>query len=134
MTYYFYIENDQQFGPFTIEELKSMRLKKSTLIWREGMKTWIAAENVDEVKSIFIAEPPPFSKKKKKHPRILTIAFCRAFFMKKLQWVKLLGIALITIQTILFFTGLITFDTINNDDVVFDVVLLIALTSRIAAL
>lgn len=28
MKHYFYVENDQQFGPFSIDELKNKRLNK----------------------------------------------------------------------------------------------------------
>ena len=38
--HYFYAENEQQLGPFTVEELKSKRIKKSTLVWTDGMKNW----------------------------------------------------------------------------------------------
>ena len=57
--HYYFVENDQQFGPYTTEELKSKSLKKSTLVWTDGMTEWDTAENVDELNDIFISEPPP---------------------------------------------------------------------------
>jgi hypothetical protein len=62
MKYYYYANNDQQFGPFTIEELKSKRLKKSVLVWTDGMKEWASADSVGELKDILISEPPPLPK------------------------------------------------------------------------
>lgn len=64
MKYYHYAEKGKTFGPFTIEELKQKRLKKETLVWTEGMADWQAAENVDELKEILIAAPPPIRKEK----------------------------------------------------------------------
>lgn len=63
MKHYFYSEKDQQLGPFTLDELKTKRLKKSTLVWTEGMKDWAAADSLDELKEMAISEPPPLPKK-----------------------------------------------------------------------
>ena len=57
--YYYIVENDQELGPFNIEELKSRTLRKSTLVWTEGMPEWGTAENIYELKELFIAKPPP---------------------------------------------------------------------------
>ena len=63
MKYYYYSEKEQQFGPFTIEELKTIKIKKTTLVWTEGMTGWLAAENVNELIGILISEPPPLPQK-----------------------------------------------------------------------
>ena len=63
MKFYYFVEKEQQFGPFTIEELKTKRLKKSTLVWTDGMQDWQKAECVEELKEILIPEPPPIPKK-----------------------------------------------------------------------
>ena len=57
--YYFIEENGQQSGPFTVEELQSKMLRKSTSVWTEGMTEWASAESIEELKSLFIIEPPP---------------------------------------------------------------------------
>ncbi|MCF6183264.1 MAG: DUF4339 domain-containing protein [Bacteroidales bacterium] len=59
MKLYYYAENDQQYGPFTLEEIKSKRLKKSVLIWTEGMNNWEQANALEELKGFLISEPPP---------------------------------------------------------------------------
>lgn len=64
MKYYYYSENNKQFGPFTLEEIKARRLKKSTLVWTEGMTDWISSDNIEELKDIFVSEPPPLPKTK----------------------------------------------------------------------
>ena len=65
MRLYYFVENDQQLGPFTIEELKSKRLKKSTLVWTDGLPDWTSADQVEELKEIIVSEPPPLPKKEK---------------------------------------------------------------------
>jgi len=63
MKHYYYENNDQQLGPFTFEELKSKRLKKSALVWTDGLEKWIPADQIEELKDILVSEPPPLPKK-----------------------------------------------------------------------
>jgi hypothetical protein len=63
MKHYYYSENDKQVGPFTFEELREKRLKKSTLVWTDELPEWTRADNVDELKDILVSEPPPLPKK-----------------------------------------------------------------------
>ena len=63
---YFIIVNDQQQGPFTIDELKLRGIAPDTLVWAEGMPQWMPASQVDELKTSFqneadgnTATPPP---------------------------------------------------------------------------
>lgn len=56
---YYFSNNDQQFGPFTLDELKGKKITKTTLVWKEGMENWELAENVEELKGIAISVPPP---------------------------------------------------------------------------
>ena len=62
MEYYYYFENDQELGPFSMEELRDKRIKKSMLLWKEGMPYWEKAETFDELKHIIFSEPPPIRK------------------------------------------------------------------------
>jgi|YNPMSStandDraft_2_1061718.scaffolds.fasta_scaffold00306_23 hypothetical protein len=56
----FYIyENGQQMGPFTIEDLKSKNIHRETLVWTEGLPNWTKAENIEVLKGILKATPPP---------------------------------------------------------------------------
>ena len=59
MKHYYYADSEQQFGPFTVDELKTKRLKKSTLVWTDGMQDWTSANEIEELKDILISEPPP---------------------------------------------------------------------------
>jgi membrane protease subunit (stomatin/prohibitin family) len=53
----------QQAGPFDIQTLRhhvqSRQLTKDTLVWKEGMATWMAAGQVPELTNLFGATPPP---------------------------------------------------------------------------
>jgi hypothetical protein len=50
-------------GPFPVEELRARaqvgQLERSTLVWSEGMAQWQAAAEVEELKPLFAAVPPP---------------------------------------------------------------------------
>jgi hypothetical protein len=59
MKHFYYSENEQQFGPFTLEEMKGKRLTKSMLVWADGMNDWTTAERVNELKNFVLPEPPP---------------------------------------------------------------------------
>jgi membrane protease subunit (stomatin/prohibitin family) len=53
----------QKKGPLDIATLQqyvqSGQLTKQTLVWRQGMDNWKAAEQVEELKNMFGAKPPP---------------------------------------------------------------------------
>lgn len=63
---FFVVVNGQQAGPFDINTLKQMaqqnQFSKDTLVWREGMVNWQAAESVNELTTIFGSVPPPIPK------------------------------------------------------------------------
>ncbi|MBX2931187.1 MAG: DUF4339 domain-containing protein [Chitinophagaceae bacterium] len=58
MASYFYSVNDKKNGPFTFEELKKENIQRTTLIWKEGLTSWVSAENLDEFKDYFKEVPP----------------------------------------------------------------------------
>ena len=55
-----------QTGPFTKAEirnkLESGDVNRDTLVWRQGLEEWTAAERVDELAAIFAQLPPPVPK------------------------------------------------------------------------
>jgi len=63
MKYYYYVKDEQRFGPFTLEEIKAQKIKKSTLIWADGMENWETSETIEELKDFLVSEPPPIPKK-----------------------------------------------------------------------
>jgi len=58
--YYLHDGTDQR-GPFDFEYLKAKNISRDTPIWYEGLSEWTTAGNVDDLKSLFVAIPPPFS-------------------------------------------------------------------------
>lgn len=62
---YFIAINEQQTGPFTLQQLYTLinntQLTKQTYIWKQGMANWDFAANVPEVASLFTTNttPPP---------------------------------------------------------------------------
>jgi hypothetical protein len=62
MKYYYTVENDEQLGPFTVNELEARSIIKSTYVWTDGMLDWAPADSLDELKHLFAPAPPPFSR------------------------------------------------------------------------
>lgn len=61
MKSYFIYTNDQQQGPFSIQELKDMGINESTPIWKEGFEAWKKAGELAELRTCFEAVPPPYN-------------------------------------------------------------------------
>lgn len=61
MKQYYIIRNDQQAGPYTLEELAAMEITPDTVVWTEGMTDWAPAHEVSELNSLFTrsAQTPP---------------------------------------------------------------------------
>jgi hypothetical protein len=65
----FYIELDgQQAGPLDVAALAERASKglftRQTLVWRQGMANWAAAETVPELQGVFASVPPPLPPKR----------------------------------------------------------------------
>ena len=60
---YYAAINNQQSGPFDMDTLQQMaksgQITRQTLVWKQGMPQWLAAEKVVELASLFAAVPPP---------------------------------------------------------------------------
>lgn len=67
---YFYIENNEQKGPFNLEEMQKLSIKKDTLIWYEGLDDWTEAQNIKGFESfIFNTVPPKIPVTSKEPPK-----------------------------------------------------------------
>ncbi len=60
----FYVAVDgKQAGPFDMTALGQMarehKLSRATLVWRQGMASWVAAESVPELRPVLDVAPPP---------------------------------------------------------------------------
>ncbi len=56
---FFIIKNDEQFGPFTINQLSEMGIDASTPVWRQGLDNWTVASEVDELRDLLAYSPKP---------------------------------------------------------------------------
>lgn len=61
---YYVIIDNEQLGPFSLEELKSKKINRNSLVWREGFEDWIPAIMVEELKMLVDSVPPPIPKQK----------------------------------------------------------------------
>lgn len=63
---FFMAFNNQQTGPFDLGTLQAKvrdgSLTRSTLVWKQGMAAWSAAETVPELQGLFANSPPPLPK------------------------------------------------------------------------
>lgn len=58
MKKYFVFINEEQKGPFSIEELSKKYLTEEMLVWCEGMDGWTKAGEIEELKEITHQLPP----------------------------------------------------------------------------
>lgn len=60
---YFYVESGVQKGPISKPEVETMvksgKLNRDTLVWKEGMTEWLPAGTVQELSDSFGSMPPP---------------------------------------------------------------------------
>ena len=60
---YYALVNDIPQGPFTESELTNhivaARVQKTTMVWMQGMPSWMPAEQVMDVNKLFGLVPPP---------------------------------------------------------------------------
>lgn len=56
----FHIHKDeQQQGPFTLDELRNLKITRETMVWFEGADDWKKAIEIEELQEIFKGVPPP---------------------------------------------------------------------------
>src|SRR5688572_29054711 len=61
MKSYFIYTNDQQQGPFSVQDLKEMGINQGTPVWKEGFESWRKAGEIEELNLCFGSVPPPYS-------------------------------------------------------------------------
>ena len=59
MKHYYYLEADQQFGPFSLEELQTKPIKPDTKVWTEGLSSWVSANTVPEINAWLLGTQAP---------------------------------------------------------------------------
>jgi hypothetical protein len=59
MKKYFYSDGINNYGPFTIEELKGKNITRETSVWFQDLGDWKKAGLVPELNELFVLMPPP---------------------------------------------------------------------------
>ena len=61
MAYWIAEPNQQAKGPFSIEQLRVLKLGPETLCWQPGMASWVRATEIPELRTLLgpVAAPPP---------------------------------------------------------------------------
>lgn len=59
MATYYIVENNQQAGPFTLEQLAAKGITPDTNVWTDGMANWTLASQVSELQFLFAPQTPP---------------------------------------------------------------------------
>lgn len=74
MKKYFLHIGTENSGPFDLEELKIKKITKKTPVWYDGLENWKYAEDLEELKSVFVIAPPPIEtfKAQQAIPKIIT--------------------------------------------------------------
>lgn len=62
MKKYFYTDGTNNYGPFTLDELKEKKISRETKIWFHELGEWKSAGEVPELTEIFKLVPPPIAK------------------------------------------------------------------------
>ncbi len=60
MKKYFLHNGTESSGPFSFDELRAMKIAKTTPVWFEGMEKWKYAKDVEELSELVAVTPPPF--------------------------------------------------------------------------
>lgn len=58
MNYYMLTGDGRQIGPVTAEELIKLGLTRETMVWHQGLDSWIPSSQVPELANLLISVPP----------------------------------------------------------------------------
>ncbi len=61
MKSYFIRQDNKPQGPYSIDQLKEMKLKPTVLVWVEGLKQWIKALEIPELQQELFSPAPQFA-------------------------------------------------------------------------
>ncbi len=63
MNKYFLTDGKKNYGPYTLEELRTKNITRETMVWYEGMTDWQPAGTLPELSELFAHTPPsaPFA-------------------------------------------------------------------------
>lgn len=65
MIQYYYSDGLKKHGPFSLEELKALRLNRKTLVWHHPREEWIPASEYPELSESLSDDAPPLDRGKR---------------------------------------------------------------------
>ncbi|MCQ2171192.1 MAG: DUF4339 domain-containing protein [Bacteroidales bacterium] len=68
MNQYYYIQNGERKGPVTLEGLNDMQFSPGTKFWCIGLERWTPISEIDELKHLCWAVPPPLPQEENPQP------------------------------------------------------------------
>ena len=69
MAQYYIGKNNQQTGPFEVNQLLANGLTPDTLVWCQGMASWEKAKNVPELMGLFVPQQPQYQQPQYQAPQ-----------------------------------------------------------------
>lgn len=66
MKKYFYNDGANNYGPFTIEELRGKNISRETKVWFQELGDWKPADTIPELTELFTLVPPQIEKSNSK--------------------------------------------------------------------
>ncbi len=116
MKYFILEKNNQQSGPFSVEQLKLKPINRSTKVWCQGMEHWSEAGTIEELKDLFLSPsapniPPPVPTAK--HPYFANSNYSQTWTMKPV-YEEYFNIEMLTPQEIEEFRMNLFFSTFNT--------------------
>lgn len=108
---WWYVEKDKKNGPFKKDDIakliQSGKIGSTTLVWSEGMESWISFDEISELQDLKQAVPPPIPKKVIKTEAEHSIASGWPRFFARLFDFWLVGsVITLSIVSAVFFMGL----------------------------
>jgi len=58
---YYFLHENNQYGPYSLEELSQYAINPDTMFWYQGLENWQTASNIPQLQSLFAKPktPPP---------------------------------------------------------------------------
>ncbi len=89
MKYFIVLDNEQK-GPFSLEEIANMSITQQTLVWHENLDDWTEAKNITDFKEILKIKPPPIPKNKIEEKPVKVVLTKEKSNKKKADFSKIL--------------------------------------------
>jgi len=93
-----------QQGPFSLDQLKEMKISPSVPVWTEGLKEWIKAREISELQQALFSSPPQYapSYAEPGNQYFQTASEKTGFFLGK-NWKPILAVLVLIITVIFIF-------------------------------